>query len=180
MTQADHASSPDSLPRRERPGWMAIAFIAICVLTGVAMYLAGARMARKPSVSPSIAVLPFFSLNSGAEAERFSASFTLQLAGALGNAAGVRMAGSTGAPQFDLRGADLREIGRRLGADVLVVGTVEKSGERMRVTVRLIRAANRYQLWEHSYEFGAQDAVASEPEVSCEIVSAVRRELHVR
>src|SRR5215831_8496931 len=108
MTEADPQSAP--FARRERPGWVAIAFIGMCVLTAVSLYVGGVRMVHKPSLRPAIAVLPFTTVNAD-----------------------------------ELRVTDQ-------APDVQVMGSVEGAAGHVRVTARLIRKANRYQLWSHTYE----------------------------
>ncbi len=158
MTETDPQPAPGL--RRERPGWLAIAFIGICVLTPVALYLTGVRMIHKPSLRPAIAVLPFTAVDADAEAARFGDGLKAQLKDALRHA------------------SELRVVDR--GADVVVQGTVERSAHRLRVTAWLIRAANRYQLWAHTYELDAQNDGAASAQLAQTIATAVRAELHIR
>jgi TolB-like protein len=155
MTETDSQSAPAA--RRERPGWLAIAFIGICVLTAVALYLGGVRMVHRPSLRPAIAVLPFTAVDAEGDAERFGASLAAQLTGALRNAGELRVA--DGAP------------------DVLVQGSVEKAAGYLLVTVRLVRTANRYQLWSHVYQIDPRVETAA---LAQTIATAVRAELHIR
>lgn len=155
MTETDSPSAPAA--RRERPGWLAIAFIGICVLAAVALYVAGVRMVHRPSLRPSIAVLPFTTVNADADAERFGASLATQLTGAL------RKAG------------ELRVVDR--APDVQVLGSVERAAGHLLVTARLIRVANRYQLWSHIYEL---DPPGDSAALAQTIATAVRAELHIR
>ena len=155
MTETDSQTVPAA--RHERPGWVAIAFIGICVLTAIALYLAGVRMVHRPSLRPAIAVLPFTAVNAGADAERFGSSLATQLTRALRNA------------------GELRVVDR--AADVLVLGNVESAAGHLLVTTRLIRTANRYQLWAHTYEFDPQGDSAA---LAQTIATAVRAELHIR
>jgi TolB-like protein len=155
MIQTDSQSAP--VARRERPGWLAIAFIGMCVLTAVVLYLGGVRMVHRPSLRPAIAVLPFTAVNADADAGRFGSSLAAQLTGALRNAAELRVA--DGAP------------------DVLVQGAVERAASHLLVTARLVRTANRYQLWSHTYELDPRDDTAA---LAQTIATAIRAELHIR
>ena len=155
MTETDSQSAPAA--RRERPGWLAIAFIGVCVLTAVTLYVGGVRMVHRPSLRPSIAILPFTAVNGDADAGRFSSSLATQLTGALRNA------------------GELRVVDR--AADVRVLGRVERAAGHVLVTARLVRTANRYQLWAHTYEFDPQGDSAA---LAQTIAAAVRAELHIR
>jgi len=154
MTETDSQAAPAA--RRERPGWLAIAFIGICVLTAVGLYLGGVRMVHRPSLRPAIAVLPFNAANADADAERFGAGLAAQLMAALRNA------------------GELRLVDR--APDVVVQGSVERAGGYLLVTARLIRTANRYQLWSHVYQIDRVDTAA----LAETIATAVRAELHIR
>jgi TolB-like protein len=155
MTETDSQAAPAT--RHERPGWVAIAFIGICVLTAVGLYLSGVRMVHRPSLRPAIAVLAFNADNAGADAERVGASLAAQLTGALRNA------------------SELRVVDR--DPDVVVQGSVEKAAGYLLVTARLVRTANRYQLWSHVYQIepGVDTAALAQT-----IATAVRAELHMR
>ena len=155
MTETDSESAPAA--RRERPGWVAIAFIGICVLTAVGLYVGGVRMVHRPSLRPSIAILPFNAADGDADAGRFGSSLMTQLTGALRNA------------------GELRVVDR--AADVMVLGTVERAAGHVLVTARLVRTANRYQLWAHTYEF---DPPGDSAALAQTIATAVRAELHIR
>jgi len=134
---------------------MAIAFVGICVLTAVTLYLGGVRMVHRPSLRPAIAVLPFTAAD--ADAERFGASLAAQVTVALRNA------------------GELRVVDR--APDVVVQGSVEKPAGYLLVTARLVRTANRYQLWSHVYQIdpGVDTAALAQT-----IATAVRAELHMR
>jgi len=154
MTETDSQSTPAA--RRERPGWLAIAFIAVCVLTAVALYVGGVRMVHRPSLRPAIAILPFTAVTADADAGRFGSSLATQLTGALRHASELRVVDS--AP------------------DVMVLGNVDRAAGHLLVTARLVRTANRYQLWAHTYEF---DPPGDSAALAQTIATAVRAELHI-
>ena len=155
MTETDSQSAPAA--RRERPGWVAIAFIGMCVLTAVGLYVGGVRMVHRPSLRPAIAILPFTAVTADADAGRFGSSLATQLTGALRHASELRVVDS--AP------------------DVMVLGNVDRAAGHLLVTARLVRTANRYQLWAHTYEF---DPPGDSAALAQTIATAVRAELHIR
>ncbi len=65
------------------------------------------------------------------------------------------------------------EIARELGVDAIVEGAVARSGERVRITVQLIDAAEDRHLWARTYERRLEDILAIEAEVSRAIASQV-------
>jgi len=155
MTEAHPQSAP--FARRERPGWVAIAFIGMCVLTAVSLYVGGVHMVHKPSLRPAIAVLPFTTVNADDDAQRFGVKIAAELTGALRNAVELRVTDQ--AP------------------DVQVMGSVEGADGHVLVTVRLIRKANRYQLWSHTYE---EDPQSDSAVLAKTMAIAVRAALHTR
>jgi TolB-like protein len=177
MPQADQQLA--HTPPRERPGWMAIAFILVFVLAGVALYLTGVRLVRRPSAPSTIAVLPFASPGSDPETERFSNDLTAQLTSALAKVGSLHVADRAAALEFKGKTGKVQDAGRRLGAEVLVEGTVDRSGNRLRVVARLVRTVNPYQLWSHTYEIDAQNAAGFENELTRAIAGAVQTELRV-
>jgi len=155
MTETDSQAAPAA--RRERPGWLAIAFIGLCVLTAVGLYLGGVRMVHRPSLRPAIAVLAFNAANADADVERVGAGLAAQLTGALRTANELRVVDHT--------------------PDVVVQVSVERAGGYLLVTARLVRTANRYQLWSHVYQIDPRVDTAA---LAQTISTAVRAELHIR
>src|SRR2546427_11415338 len=92
MSNPGRQPAPTPAVPREWPGWTAIAFVTACVLTGVIIYLIGARLVRRSSPLSSIAVLPFVSLSADPEIERFGDDLTSQITGALATVESLRVA----------------------------------------------------------------------------------------
>ena len=101
---------------------------------------------------PSIAVLPFVNLSSDKEQEYFSDGVTEELLDALARVKGLKVAGRTWSFQFKGKNQDLRTIGERLGVDNIVEGSVRKQGNRVRITAQLVKAADGFHLWSHTFE----------------------------
>lgn len=70
------------------------------------------------------------------------------------------MVARTSAFSFRGKQADVREIASQLGANLVLEGSVRKSGNRLRITVRLIDAVDGYQLWSESYDRQNNDIFA--------------------
>ncbi len=88
----------------------------------------------KPA-EPSIAVLPFVNMNRDEESEFFSDGITEDIIIALTKVEGLRVAARNSAFQFKGKTPDLDELGRRLKVDNVLVGSVRRAGNRLRVTV---------------------------------------------
>jgi len=91
---------------------------------------------------------------------------TDELSAVLAGAPGLRVASRTSVYALHSRGMDAREIGERLGVNALVEGTVRKVGNRIRLAVRLVKAADGCQLWSEVYERTVDDVFAIQEELS--------------
>jgi adenylate cyclase len=133
-----------------------------------------------PAGKLTVAVLPFLNLSSDPDNAYFSDGLADQITGLLSLTDGLEVMARTSS--FALRGQqlDAREIGARLNAAVLVEGSVQKSADRLRVIVQLIRAADGKHLWSSTYERQMRDVFATEEEIAASIVTALRLKLRVR
>src|SRR5439155_12589884 len=83
---------------------------------------------------------------------------------------------------FALKGTHLNahEIGAKLNATVLVEGSVQKSSDRLKVIVQLIRAADGKHLWSNTYEGEMRDVFATQERIAASIASELRLNLGAR
>ena len=118
---------------------------------------------------PSIAVLPFLDLTAGRDQEYFADGLAEEILGILASSPGIRIVGRTSSFQFKGRDLDLREIGSRLGVVNILEGSVRRSGDRIRVSARLVRTADGSQLWSESYDRDLTDVFAVQEDIASEI-----------
>src|SRR5208283_4869564 len=71
----------------------------------------------------------------------------------------------------------LPQIGRELGVDAVIEGSVLRSGTRMRITAQLIQAATDRHLWAHSFEGDLRDVLSLQAQVAETITGAVKLNL---
>jgi serine/threonine-protein kinase len=109
----------------------------------------------------SIAVLPFKNLTGDTEKEFFADVATEELIGQLGQISGLRRVISrTTVMKYKETDKTLSEIARELNVDVVVEGSVQQAGDRVRIQVRLIDALPEEQnLWGHTYERAMSDVL---------------------
>jgi TolB-like protein len=132
--------------------------------------------AAEPDERPSIAILPFDNMSRDPKNDFFGDGLSEELATALSRLPKLRVAARTSA--FKLRGQDLdpREIGEKLGVEAILQGSVRTAGNRLRVTAKLIDAADGFQLWSERYDRYLEDIFA----VQDDIASAIVNQLSVR
>jgi TolB-like protein/Flp pilus assembly protein TadD len=152
-------------------------FTAAAVVLGLAVAAFVLWQAARPRAKPAIAVLPFLNLSSDPDGAYFGDGLADEITGLLSRTEGLEVIARTSA--FALRDArlDAREIGARLNATVLVEGSVQKSPDRLKVIVQLIRAADGKHLWANTYERTMRDVFATEEEIAASVVNALRLKL---
>jgi len=168
-------------PYRTRRAALVVGALALVIIVGVAASLARVRTSSSPSGSAasatdsisSIAVLPFTNTGGDPKDEYFSDGMTEELATALSQLPGVRLAGRTSSFAFKGKNVAAADIGRTLGVAGLVVGTVRRAGNRLRITAQLISTADGTVRWTDSYERADGDVFAVQDELTRAIVSAV-------
>jgi len=127
--------------------------------------------------SSAVVVLPFANLSADPDTEYLSDGISEELMQALSGIAGLRVVARTTA--FALKGKreDVRDIGERLGVDLVLDGSVRVAGDRVRVTAELVDAGDGYRLWSARYEGRSGDTLALEDEIAATIADVLRRRL---
>src|SRR5215470_169902 len=121
----------------------------------------------------SIAVLPFADLSAERDQEYFSDGIAEEILNALSKVGGLHVPARTSC--FAFRGAtvDAREIGRRLGVEALLDGSIRKAGKRLRISVQLIDARNGYQLWSERFDREIEDVFAIQDEIARSVLESL-------
>ncbi|MBZ5601198.1 MAG: winged helix-turn-helix domain-containing protein [Acidobacteriia bacterium] len=157
-------------------------WIAPAVALGLVAIVAGIFVWRRPAPEPSrvtIAVLPF---ESSSEDASLSDGLTEELISHLGSVQterlGVIARGSV--MRYKSSRPPLRDVARDLNVRYLVEGTIRRSGQRVRVTARLVKAADQAVDWTESYEDDAANLFRIEEESAAHITAAVLGRLFPR
>jgi adenylate cyclase len=130
-----------------------------------------------PASVASIAVLPFANLSADAANEYFCDGLAEELINALAKIEQIRVVARTSAFSFKGKEADVREIGRRLKVSTVLEGSVRKSGNRWRITVQLVSAANGYHLWSERYDVEMRDIFEVQDQITLATVGALKLKL---
>jgi TolB-like protein len=129
-----------------------------------------ADVARSAGLPPKIAVLPFENYSGDAQYDHFANAMTETLVSTLAAVDTLRVISRTSSMHYKASGKALPEIGRELGADLIVEGSITKSGSRARVIAQLIDAQTDEHVWSRSYIREIGDALALQEEVTAAIV----------
>ncbi len=118
----------------------------------------------------SIAVLPFRNMSSDKENEYFSDGITEDIINALTKVEGLSVIARSSAFTFKGQDIDLREIGIQLGVAYILEGSVRKAGNKVRVTVQLIKASDAFHVFSEVYDRELQDIFKVQDDISNKIV----------
>jgi serine/threonine protein kinase/Tfp pilus assembly protein PilF len=130
----------------------------------------------QPQIS-SLAVLPLANLSGDPDQDYFADGMTEALITDLAKTTDLRVISRTSVMQYKRTEKALPEIARELHVDAVVEGSVQKSGNRVRITAQLIRAATDQHLWAESYERDLQDILRLQNEVAHAITQQVEGRL---
>ncbi len=118
---------------------------------------------------PTIAVLPLDNLSGDPEQDYFGDGLTEDLITRLSKFSELFVIARNSTFQYKGQAVDVREVGRDLGADYVVEGSVRRTGDSIRVTVQLLNAEDGTHLWAETFDrdlttaniFGTQDEIAN-------------------
>jgi len=125
----------------------------------------------------SVAVIPFINMSDDESNEYFSDGISEELLNVLVKIKSLRVPSRTSS--FTFKGSDknLSEIGRELGVEHILEGSVRKSGNRIRVTAQLIEVKTDTHLWSETYTRELDDIFAVQDEITQTVVGAIEPEL---
>jgi TolB-like protein len=129
--------------------------------------------APRPPLRPSIAVLPFANLSGDPEQDYFADGMVEEIALQLSRITSIFVIGSGSTLTFKGREVRSQDIGRQLGVRYLLEGNVRKSGERVRIAVKLTEAADGAQLWAERFEGAIAEVFALQDEVAVAVANRI-------
>ena len=151
--------------------------MAIALIAGASYYAISSRRAPAASAATAagrmVAVLPFTNTSGSPDDDYFSDGLTDELAHALAHVPGLTLAGRTSTYAFKGKSVPATEIGKALGVGAVIEGTVRRSGDRLRVTTQLVRAADGAVLWDGAYESSSRDVFAVQDSLTRAVVASL-------
>ena len=125
----------------------------------------------------SIAVLAFANRSASADDEYFSDGLADELLNVLAKIKGLRVAARTSAFSFKGKQTTVAEIGRVLNVATVLEGSVRKSGNRVRISVQLVKVGDGFQLWGETYDRTLDDIFAVQDDIAQAVVTELRAAL---
>ena len=170
------------LTSSRRPGKIAV----LAAIAGVALGLAalmflrnrsGDQPASAPVAEKSIAVLPFENLSKEEANEYFAAGIQDEILTRLAAVRDLKVISRTSTAKYKSKPEDLKKIARDLGVATILEGSVQKAGDKVRVTVQLIKAPTDSHLWAETFDRNLTDIFSVESEVAKTIADRLQAKL---
>jgi TolB-like protein/predicted Zn-dependent protease len=127
---------------------------------------------------PSIVVLPFQNMSGDQEQEYFADGLTENLTTDLSRFPGIFVIGRNTAFTFKGKTIDLKLVGRELGVRYVLEGSVQRGGDRIRVSVQLIDAQSGGHLWAERFDRERGDLFQVQDEISRRVAYSLTRQLN--
>lgn len=147
---------------------------ALSAVPSKARHMSSARPAGERQ---AVAVLPFENLSADVENEYFSDGMTEDVIARLSRIRGLKVISRTSVMRYKRTTTPLSEIARDLGVESVVVGSVRRAGNRLRIVAQLIDARTEQHLWAEKFDRELADVFAIQNEIAEEIASVLRSTL---
>jgi serine/threonine protein kinase/Tfp pilus assembly protein PilF len=130
---------------------------------------------KKPKTS--IAVLPFKNMSDDASQEYFCDGISEEIINSLTAVQELRVIARTSSFSFKKKDLDIREIGRKLNVEMILEGSVRKTGNRLRITAQLINVSDGSHIWSEKFDRTLEDILIIQDEISLLLVQKLKIEL---
>ena len=161
---------------RQRAAFGIVVLICMAGL-GYLLYERGVGRAHAGEPRSSIAVLPFTNLSGDPAKDYFSDGMSEELLNLLARVPGLQVAARTSAFAYKGHNVDVRKIGKALGVETVLEGSVRQAGQQVRITAQLIDTQTGFHLWSETYDRRLEDIFAVQDEIAQAIVDKLRIEL---
>lgn len=151
---------------------LAAGILAVLLIVSLAIV-----RSRSTSRIESLAVLPLANFSGDNEQEFFADGLTEELTTELARINSVRVISRTSAMRLKGAKLSLAQIGRELGVDAVVEGSVQSSGGRVRISAQLVHIASERHVWAETYERQSHDPLQVRSEVALQIAARIRERI---
>jgi adenylate cyclase len=122
----------------------------------------------------SVAVLPFVNMSPEPEQDYFCDGISEEIINTLTRLSGLDVIARTSAFQFKGMAVDIREVGQRLGADLVIEGSVRKAGIQLRITAQAIHSESGHHLWSETFRRELKDIFAIQEDIAESVAGLLR------
>jgi len=175
-SEIENSSSIERITGKKVDRWIIamLAFAVVLLLTNNFILRTRGTGAGTAVSARSIAVLPFVNMSGDAQTDYFSDGITDEILNALAQIPGLKVAARTSAFAFKGKAQDLRKIGEILGVASVLEGSVQRSGDDVRITAQLIDTQTGYHRWSQKYDRKLTSIFEVEDEISKAIADQLK------
>ena len=130
--------------------------------------------ATQPAGRTCVAVLPFVNMSTEPEQDYFCDGISEEITNSLTRVSGLNVIARTSAFHFKVANIDLREVGQRLGANLVIEGSVRKAGEQLRITAQAIQTESGHHIWSETFRRELKDVFAIQEEIAQSVADLLR------
>jgi adenylate cyclase len=193
LTEPEHAGVVIGEKTAAGKRWRRLAYASVVCLVVVAggliawnVYLQKSKRVDPASIDkmafplpdkPSIAVLPFNNMTGDAEKEYIADGITEQLTTVLSKSPRLFVVSRNSTFTYKDKPAKAREVSQDLGVRYVLEGSIQKAGDKLRVTAQLIDALKGYHLWAENYDRTMEDLFSVQDEIAQKIFTSMHIEL---
>ena len=123
---------------------------------------------------PSIAVLPFENMTGDPKQEYFTDGFTEQIITSLSKISSLFVISRNSSFTYKGKPVKVQKVGKELGVRYVLEGSIQKSGDRVRINAQLIDAVSDQHLWAENYDRDLKDIFALQDEINLKILTALQ------
>jgi len=167
--------------------WIALAAVMVLILAaGVWHFYLRSEKVEPASVEkmafslpdkPSIAVLPFDNMSGDPKQEYFSDGITEQIISSLAKVPRLLVIARNSTFTYRGKPVKVQQVAKELGVQYVLEGSVQKSGDRVRITAQLIDAKTGNHIWSENYDRDVKDIFALQDDITMKIITAVQVKL---
>jgi adenylate cyclase len=126
---------------------------------------------------PSIAVLPFTNMSGDPSQEYFSDGLTEQIINGLCKVSNLFVIARNSSFAYKGKAVSVKQIAKELGVRYILGGSVQRAGNRVRITAQLIDATTEYHMWSENYDRDLEDLFTLQDEITMKLISVM--EVHL-
>jgi adenylate cyclase len=186
LMEPEHAGKVvgDQRPKPKQWRWAALAIGFIIVVGALAIWnfyfrpppiepASEEKMAYPLPDKPSIAVLPFDNLSGDAEQEYIADGFTENIITGLSQNLDLFVIARNSVFTYKGKPVKIKQVSEELGVRYILEGSIQKSGDQLRVSAQLINATEGQHLWAERYDRKLKDLFVLQDEITLKIISAL-------
>jgi TolB-like protein len=164
--------------RNKKFKWLAVAVIALVLAGGYYYFgLKGDSSISQTNLNKSIAVLSFADMSPNKDQEYLGDGIAEEILNSLAKIEGLKVIGRTSSFSFKGKDASLKTIGETLGATTILEGSVQKSGNKIRITAQLINTEDETHIWSERYDSEESDIFSIQDDIVSRIVQKMKGSL---